>query len=65
MNEALEKLEGEEHNVTVMDTKITEAEQKIDELNNKTEEMSENIARVCEELSSFFYCSYLYNYEQL
>ena len=54
LNEALEKLEGEEHNASILDTKVAETESKIEELNNKAEELSENIARVSETVHLYF-----------
>ena len=47
LNEALEKLESEEHNGGVLESKISGAESEIEELNIKCEEMTTNIQRVC------------------
>ena len=46
LNEALEKLEGEEHTVGVFTEKFHKAEATIDELTQKGEELTENIKRV-------------------
>lgn len=46
LNEALEKLDGEEHAVSVLNEKFHSAELSIEELTLKGEEMSENISRV-------------------
>ena len=46
LNEALEKLESEEHNGGVLESKISDAESQIEELNIKCEEMTTNIQRV-------------------
>ena len=53
LNEALEKLESEEHSSEVLEGKVAEAESKIDELNNKADEMSTNIHRVSTALLNF------------
>ena len=47
MNEALEKLEGEEHSVGEYRAKEQKQKKEIDELSMKCEEQSENISRVC------------------
>merc|ERR1712142_1148529 len=49
LNEALEKLEGEEHQVSVLETKIQTAENKIEELETKKEEMQNNIHKLEQE----------------
>jgi len=46
LNEALEKLESEEHSSEMLDNKVANAEKQIDELNAKNDEMSTNIQRV-------------------
>lgn len=46
LNEALEKLDGEEHGSAVLGEKFHKAESAINELTAKGEEMSANISRV-------------------
>ena len=46
LNEALEKLEGEEHTSEVLESKIAGFESDIEELNAKSEELTINIQRV-------------------
>ena len=46
LNEALEKLDGEEHTVGVFQEKQKQANARIEELTAKGDEMSENISRV-------------------
>jgi len=46
LNEALEKLDGEEHQVSSLSTKFHAAETKIEDLEAKGEELSSNISRL-------------------
>lgn len=57
LNEALEKLESEEHNGGVLEGKIADAESQIEDLNTKCDDMTTNIQRVC--IISLFIPSFL------
>lgn len=46
MNEALEKLDGEEHGASILKEKTEKAEAMISELQAKGEELEENISKV-------------------
>lgn len=59
LNEALEKLESEEHNGGVLESKISEAESEIEDLNAKCDDMTTNIQRV---RISFLYLIICTNY---
>jgi myosin heavy subunit len=52
LNEALEKLEGEEHSVSVMDEKLQDLEDDVSDLRANADEMQTNISRLEGEKSS-------------
>ena len=46
LNEAMEKLEGEEHTAKVFQDRTSKAKQEIDDLTKSTEEMRETISKL-------------------